>query len=260
MTVTNRAAEILRLLRLHGSCRIVDLAETLQVSDETIRRNIRPLVRRGLVLKVHGGIMLPDRMGEPPFQNRMQENREVKQRIAALAALQIKDGDSLILDGGATTAHVALALTGHRGLQVVTNSTEIARTLVGGEGNSVYMACGELRADDAAAFGIRACEFVRQFHVRHAILSIGAVNAWGFMDQHPCEAEFARAGMAQAERVLVVADRTKCGRDGFVRVCGLDEVDMLITDAEPPSSIARPLADAEVDVLIAQEKTLSAIG
>ncbi len=258
MAVTSRAAEILRQVRLHGSCRITDLAEALHVSDETIRRNIRPLVNRGLVLKVHGGIMLPDRMDEPPFQSRMQENREAKQRIAALTARRIKDGESIILDGGATTTYVALALTGHRSLQVVTNSTDIARTLVGSGNNSVHMAGGELRPDDAATFGIRACEFVRRFHVRHAILSIGAVNGWGFMDLHPCESEFAQAAITQAEHVIVVADHSKFGRDGFVRVCGLEDVDMLITDAEPPASIARALHEADVEVLIAGEEALPA--
>lgn len=258
MAVTSRAAEILRQVRLHGSCRITDLAEALHVSDETIRRNIRPLVNRGMVLKVHGGIMLPDRMGEPPFQSRMQENREAKQRIAALTARRIKDGESIILDGGATTTYVALALTDHTGLQVVTNSTDIARTLVGRGDNSVHLAGGELRPDDAATFGIRACEFVQRFHVRHAILSMGAVNGWGFMDVHPCEAEFAQAAMNQAERVTVVADHTKFGRDGFVRVCGLEDVDMLITDAEPPASIARPLSEADVEVLIAVDEALPA--
>ena len=258
MTVTSRSAEILRFVRLHGSCRIMDLAEALGVSDETIRRNIRPLVNRGMVLKVHGGIMLPDRMGEPSFRNRMQENREIKQRIAAIAARQIKDGDSIILDGGATTAYVALALTGHRNLQVATNSTDIARTLVGRGDNSVYMAGGELRADDAAAFGVRACEFVRQFHVRHAILSVTAVNGWGFMDQNPCEAEFAQAVMTQAERLIVVADHTKFGRDGFVRVCGLEQADVVITDKDPPASVAKQLARADVEVLIADGEAVTA--
>jgi DeoR family glycerol-3-phosphate regulon repressor len=251
MAVTNRSAEILRLVRLHGTCRINDLAEQLRVSDETIRRNIRPLVNKGLVLRVHGGIMLPDRMGELPFQSRLQENRQIKERIAALAAEQIKDGDSLMLDGGATNAHVALALTGHRDLQVVTNSTEIGRTLAARDANRVHVTGGELRADDLSTFGATALAFVRDFHVRHAILSIAAINGWGFMNHHPCESEFARAVMAQAERVIVVADEGKFGRDGFVKVCNLDEVDMLVTDAEPPASLAKQLADAEVEVLVA---------
>lgn len=252
MAVTNRSAEILRLVRLHGTYRISDLAHELQVSDETIRRNIRPLVNKGLVLKVHGGIMLPDRMDELPFQDRMREQSETKQRIAARAAQLINDGDSLMLDGGATTAHMALALAGHRDLQVVSNSTEIGRTLAARGNNRVYMAGGELRADDLATFGATALQFVQHFHVRHAMLSIAAVNGWGFMNNHPGESEFARALMVQAERVVVIADHAKFGRDGFVKVCNLDEVDAVVTDAAPPASLAEQLADAEVEVLVAE--------
>lgn len=251
MALTNRSAEILRLVRLHGSCRITDLATELGVSDETIRRNIRPLVGRGMVLKVHGGIMLPDRAGELPFHNRMQENRAAKQRIAAATAEQINSGDSLILDGGATTTYVALALTGHRDLQVVTNSTDIARTLAPHGQNRVHLAGGELRADDDATYGEPARDFVRQFHARHAILSIAAINAWGFMNRHPCEAEFAQSVMRQAERVVVVADHSKFGRDGFVKVADHQKVDVLITDTEPPASLAKRLAEADVEVQVA---------
>lgn len=259
MNAANRIEEILRLVRQRGSCRVTDLAVELGVSDETIRRNIRPLVARGLVLKVHGGIMLPDRVGELPFQSRMNTRREAKQRIARLAAQQIKNGDSVILDGGATTAHVALALGDHSDLQVVTNSTDIARTLLPRDSNRVFIAGGELRADDASVFGEAACAFVRSFHVRHAILSIAAINEWGFMNQNPCEAEFARAVMTQAERVVMVAECNKFGRDGFVKVCDLDAVDLVITDGDPPPSLTRRLADADVEILVA-DPPIRAVG
>ncbi len=252
MALTNRSAEILRLVRSHGSCRINDLAADLGVSDETIRRNIRPLVERGMVLKVHGGIMLPDRAGELPFHNRMQENRAAKEKIATLTAQQISNGDSLILDGGTTTTYVALALTGHRNLQVVTNSTDIARTLAPHGNNRIHLAGGELRADDATTFGDPACDFVRNFHARHAILSIAAINAWGFLDQNPCEAEFGRSVMEQSERVIVVADHSKFGRDGFVKVADHHRIDVLVTDIDPPASLAKRLADADIEVHVAE--------
>ena len=250
MAVTNRSAEILRLVRLHGTCRVNDLAEQLDVSDETIRRNIKPLVKRGLVLKVHGGIMLPDRLDERPFEHRLHEKPDAKERIGECTARLINNGDSLMLDGGATTAYVARALTAHRDLQVVTNSVEIGRTLVPHGRNCVHMAGGELRPDDLATFGATAVGFVRDFHVRHAILSISAINEWGFMDQHACDSEFARAVIAQAERVIVVADHGKFGRDGFVKVCDLSGVDIVVTDAEPPASLAKQLASAEVDIVV----------
>ena len=127
MTVSVRQSKILKLVRQQGSCTVVELSERLEVSDETIRRNVKPLVSEGLVIKVHGGIILPHRFEESPIQRRMLDNREAKERIAALVAQQVQDGDSLVLDTGSTTIYVARALSGHSNLVVVTNSTRIAR-------------------------------------------------------------------------------------------------------------------------------------
>lgn len=254
MAVSVRQSEILKLVRQQGSCTIGDLAERLAVSDETIRRNVKPLVSAGLVLKVHGGIILPDRFREPPIQRRMLDHKEAKERIAALVARQIQDGDSLVIDTGSTTTYVAKALMDHSNLVVVTNSTQIAGTLATRNGNRVFMAGGELRAHDAAAFGAETIDFVRRFQVRYAVLSIGAVHAvQGFMVYHLCEAEISRAAIAQSERCIVAADCSKFERSTLVRVCALDKVDLLVTDATPPPALAQQLAAAGVEVQVAGE-------
>ena len=252
MTASARQSDILKLVRQQGSCTIVELAERLAVSDETIRRNVKPLVSEGLVLKVHGGIILPHQFREPPIQRRMLENREAKERIAALVAEQVQDGDSLVIDSGSTTVYVARALSEHSNLVVVTNSTRIAGILAAGTGNQVFMAGGELRSHDAAAFGAETLEFIQRFRVGHAILSIGAVNATqGFMDHYLCEAEFSRAAMAQAERCIVAADSSKFDRSVLVQVCPLDAVDLLVPDTLPQPELARSLEAADLEVRVA---------
>lgn len=252
MRPVQRQSEILRVVRLRRACRIEELAEQLAVSAETVRRDVRRLAAEGLVLKLHGEVGLPEPLGEPPFQRRMMENRDAKQRIASRVAELVQDGDALMLDTGSTTAYVALALAGHSHLLVVTNSTEIARILATRNGNRVFMAGGELRADDAAAFGVQAQAFIRQFEVQHAILSIGGIGDNGsFMDFHIGEAEISQAIIGQAERVIVVADHGKFGRRGFVRVCGPEQVDLLISDRAAPSPLAECLVAAGVDVLTA---------
>jgi len=249
---SKRQSQILQRVRLRGACRIGELAGELDVSDETVRRDIQPLAERGLVHRVHGGIILPERQREPPFQRRMQEQREAKQRIAALTASRIHDGDTLMMDTGSTTAYVALALCEHANLLVVTNSVEIARTLATRNGNRVYMAGGELRPHDGASFGPAAHAFVRQFNVAYAILSIGAIDAdKGFMDFHLCEGEFSQRVMQQAEQVIVVADCSKFGRRAPIRVCGEEQVNVLITDAEPPAPLRARYREAGVEVQVA---------
>jgi DeoR family glycerol-3-phosphate regulon repressor len=157
-----------------------------------------------------------------------------------------------MLDTGSTTAYLARALTQRSGLMVVTNCAEIARTLAANGRNTVYLAGGEFRADDMANFGPAATRFVERFRVRHAVLSIGAIAADdGFMDFHLNEAEFSRAVIARANRVMVVADHSKFTAQAPVQVCGFAEVGALITDRPPPAAIARRLGEAGVRVTIA---------
>lgn len=249
---TKRQSEILKSVRLYGTCTVGKLAEELDVSDETIRRDVRSLVDEGLVLKVHGAIVAPDHLREDPFQLRLQENRDEKLRIAACAAELVGHGESLMLDTGSTTTYVAHSLMSHRNLFAITNSVEVARSLAGQNGNRVYMAGGELRADDGAAFGETATDFVSQFQVNKAFLSIGAISADnGFMDNELWEAEYSRTVIQQADQVIMVADHSKFDRRALVKVCSFDAVDTLITTESPPAAIRESLDAAGVDLIIA---------
>ncbi len=249
---TKRQAEILKTVQLFGTCSIGKLASDLNVSDETIRRDVRALVEEDMVMKVHGAIVAPDHLREDPFQLRLEENREEKLRIAAQAAILVDHGDSIMLDTGSTTTYVARALVAHRKLFAVTNSVEVARSLANQNGNRVYMAGGEIRADDGAAFGETATNFISQFQVDKAFLSISAISSEnGFMDAELSEAEYSRTVIQQAAQTIVVADHTKFERHALVKVCDFGAVDTLITTITPPSVIAEKLDAAEVKVIIA---------
>ena len=251
--LSKRHAEILRILNEEGSVAVSALATRLGVSLETVRRDVKPLTENGTVLKIHGAVGLAGQVGEAPFQRRMRENAQAKQRIARQLASTIRNGDSIMLDTGTTTSYVARELLGHRRLTVVTNSSDIARTLAAVNGNRVYMAGGELRSDSMAAFGVSAIEFIARFSVAHAIISAGAVGAAGIMDFDLEEAEFAGKMLSCGERKVVVTDQSKFGRQGLVTVCALDTIDELVTDAAPPKAIAGALRRAEVKLTIAAD-------
>ncbi len=249
--LSKHESEILRTVRMSGSCTISELAELLSVSDETIRRHVQPLVKKGLVHRVHGGIVLPDQ--EAPFQRRLAENQRIKQCIAKKAAEWIQHGDSLFIDSGTTTSYVAMALSRHRNLSVVTNSTEIARALASRNSNRVYIAGGELRSDDAASFGKAAVDFIQQFDLKYALLSIGAIKRTGeFFNFHLQEAEISRAAISQSEQVIMVADHSKFSRKGLTRVCDLNAVDYFITDTTVPSEIRKLAAECATEIVVTE--------
>ncbi len=240
--LTSRQRTILEAARADGTVRIGELAHQMGVSLETIRRDIKPLVKGGSLIKHHGAVSPAAFAGEAPFERRLRENSAEKREIARLAAELISDGDSVMLDTGTTTSILARELLQKTGLTIVTNSSDIARTLATVNGNKVYMAGGELRGDNGAAFGRTAIEFVSNFSVRHAIISIAAVDtATGLMDHQLAEAEFARTVLSCGQKRTVVTDHTKFSRSALVKVCGFDGFDLLITDKEPPPAAAEQM-------------------
>lgn len=251
MFSTQRQSEILRLVRARQTCTVTELADAFAVSDETIRRDLKPLIAEGALVKVHGGVMLPERLDEPPFQRRLEENLAAKRAMAAAVCERVRDGDSLILDGGTTCVHIAQALCARSRLTVVTNSAEIARTLAPRHGNRVFIASGEVRADDAAAFGESTLTFIRQFHVQYAIVSVTAIDTQGrFMDAQPDDVSYTLAAFAQAERRVVVADHSKFGHTALVHAFGPDGLDLLVTDRAPPPAIAQVFAATELEISV----------
>jgi len=251
MDYSPRHGRILSLLNDEGTIGVGELAQRLDVSVETVRRDIKALAGRGDIVRMHGVIGLPSAISEAPFERRMRENRQAKEAIARLAAATIRDGESIMLDTGTTTSILARALLGHRRLTVVTNSSDIARTLATLNGNKVYMAGGELRSDSGAALGFSAIEFVNRFSVDHAVISAGAVNAaTGVMDYDLEEAQFGQAVLARGRRRVVVTDASKFGQKGLVRVCALSDFDELVVNRAPPDDLADALALAEVAVKV----------
>ena len=251
---SKRHGEIMRLLQAEGTITVSVLAERLGVSLETVRRDVKPLADEGAVVKMHGAIGLPNLTGEAPFERRMRDNAEGKRAIARYAAASIRDGDSIMLDTGTTTSYLARELLGHRRLTVVTNSSDIARTLATVNGNKVYMAGGELRSDNGAAFGVSANEFVSHFSVTHAFVTAGAIDKrLGLMDYNLEEAEFARMVLSRGARTSVVTDYTKFGRHGLVQVCGFEGFNELITDRQPPREIVSAIRAAGGTLTVAPD-------
>lgn len=242
--LSKRHAAILKLLETGGTVSVADLALELGVSLETVRRDLGPLAAAGTVIRVHGAVGLAGQLGEAPFQKRMRENAAAKQAIALTAAAMVRDGDSLMLDTGSTTSFVARALARHQRLTVITNSTDIARLLLGRNGNRVFLAGGALRPDSGAAFGKSALDFIAGFRASLAILSAGALDSGGPMDHDLDEAELARLMLARADRALLVSDASKFDRAGLVRIADFAAFAVLVTDRPPPPGIAAALTAA----------------
>jgi DeoR family transcriptional regulator, glycerol-3-phosphate regulon repressor len=248
---SKRQVAILAHIRTKGTATVAELAEGLGVSEETIRRDAKLLESKGDVLKLHGALALPHLAGEAPFDRRIRENSDAKRAIAKRAVQFVEDGDSLMIDTGTTTSIFAQELRVKRNLTIVTNSSDIAKTLATVNGNIVYMAGGALKGDNGAAFGPPAVEFLSRFRVKHTFISIGALDAKdGPMDADLSEAEIAHMALSRADNRIILSDSSKFGKTALVKVCEFSEVNHLITNAHPDSGLSHALDLAGVIVTV----------
>ncbi len=249
----HRQREILdELRRSGGSSRIQNIARVLNVSEETVRRNIKRLVNNGVVEKVHGGARLLEIEQEGDLRQRMLENPAAKLRIAEHVASLIKDGSSLFLDIGSTTTYIADALKAHKRLLVITNSVAVAYKLATRNENRVFMVGGELRAHDGGAFGSGAMEFASRFHADYAILSSAAISAEnGIMLQDLEEAKFSQMIMKKSGKRIVAADSRKFHTTAPIVVGDPALVDVIVTDEPPPQTIIDAAREWSTEIVVA---------
>ncbi|MEH6359486.1 MAG: DeoR/GlpR family DNA-binding transcription regulator [Amylibacter sp.] len=197
-------------IALRGTMTVAEMSGLLGVSDQTVRRIIKPLVESSKVQKIHGAIKSVDNPMTAPFQTRMQHNRTAKAALAAKLADMVDNGQSLAIDTGSTAGFVAQALRVKRNLTIVTNSTYVASTLAMMPGNRVFMAGTQLRDHDGAAFDRTAFETIERMEVQTSILTAAQVHPKrGFLVHEQCEADIAKAMSSIAQQTIFAVDHSK---------------------------------------------------
>ncbi|MBM4143499.1 MAG: DeoR/GlpR transcriptional regulator [Lentisphaerae bacterium] len=227
-----RQERVRGVLRERGVVSVEELRARLGVSGATVRRDLEALNRRGQVRRVHGGaVCVEGRLDEPLFDDKTAIAAREKQRIAEAALKLVKQGDSVFLDGGSTVLALARLLTGYSGLTAVTNSLRVA-ALFAGVGPRVIMAGGELRRLSQTFVGALSRPLLEQLRFDTAFMgTIGLTAADGMTTTDAREALTKETVMANARRVVLLADGSKIGAVSFVKVGALDKVDVLITDS-----------------------------
>lgn len=247
-----RQERLIELAKSQGSVSLENLAAELQVSVQTVRRDVQQLAQSGQLVRFHGGVRAGATASNITYQQRESLNAEAKARIGRAVAARIPNDCSLMLTVGTTTCAVARELRNHRGLRVVTNDMAIAQVLSANREVEVHMCGGFVRPRDHAVVGEAAVDFVRQFRFDTVILGVAGIEEDGSMrDFDYREVKVTEAAMAHSRQVWVVADSSKFGRSAMVEVAHVSKIDALFTDAPPGPEIAALLEQAGVAVEIA---------
>lgn len=252
MPTSKYSKEILRQVDMLGTVTVQELSRSMGVSTQTIRRVSRPLAESGALSKVHGALVSKKTALDPPFLSRMNLHREAKVAIARAVADLVKDGDSLTIDTGSTSAFAAQLLRNRRELTIVTNSAFVASTLAMIPGNNVSMAGTQLRDHDGASFDRSAFQVVERAQVDFCILSASMAHPEkGFLVHEQCEVDMAMAMMASAARTIMAVDGSKfepLERRPSLRQPDLKRGDILVTDTKPPEAFDRLLEGLDVRI------------
>jgi DeoR family glycerol-3-phosphate regulon repressor len=252
MTLNPRQRQILDAVRQQVTVSLELLAQQLDVTPQTVRRDVKLMEEAGLLARYHGGVGLPSSVENIDYSERQVLNVDAKRRIASAVAAQVPPGCSLLINIGTTTEEVARALVHHRGLHVVTNNLNVAAILCDSQDCEVILAGGVVRARDRGIVGETTIDFIRQFKVDIGIIGISSIEPDGTLrDFDPREVKVAQAIIEQSRAVWLVADHDKFSRQALMRIADASQIDVLFTDVEPPEALAKLLREAKVKVVVA---------
>ena len=230
MSATERRRLILRTVRSGESVQVADLARRLGVSQMSLRRDLARLARVGKLTRVHGGAVTSEE-DEPPFGVIEVERAAAKRAIGRAAAALVEDGQTVMIDIGTTTLAFARHLHG-RPLTVITSSLAIVQELLPDSGIELVVLGGIVRRNYRSLVGMLAEDALRQVSADIAFLGTSGIrDDLAVMDTTMAETPIKRGMIRAAQRNILLADAQKFSMGGTVRVCDLNDLDGLVTDA-----------------------------
>ena len=227
MLAIERKNQILTILQDEKKVVVAELSAKFGVSEETIRRDLEKLEKEGYVVKAYGGAVLNENAQKDlPSMVRRKTNIVGKQRIAELISARIKDGDSIMLDASSTALYITL----------ITNSVEILYETSDMAGWKIFSTGGIMAEGAMALIGTYANSMVERLHVAKTIVSCkGLEKRRGITDSSEVHSSTKRAMLAAAEKKILAVDHLKFDRSAFDRVCGFENIDVIVTDRRPSS-------------------------
>ncbi len=248
-----RHNRILHVLKEQGFVTVSGLSDDLDVSEVTIRRDLKTLEDLRLLQRTHGGATQRNHIvRDRPVSEKASQHADEKRRIGEAAARFVEPHDRIILASGTTIMQMAHALADRSDLTVITNAMNVAFELTRSPGIEVHVLGGMLRKMSTSVVGPVAEAMLQQFTCRKLFLGVDGFDIQhGLTTSNAFEAHLNTCMIAAAEQTIVLADASKFGLRSFGRICGIDHVDRVITDASVSPSIVEQLEENGITVQIA---------
>ena len=251
MFAEERRLKIAEMINRGDSVKVAQLSREFGVSESTIRRDLNELEKFGLITRTHGGAVSTQiNKLEATFNEKQDKYLEEKQKIGKIAAQQIQDGDTIIIDSGTTTWHIAKYIEA-KNITIITNSIALANELSNREDIQLINTGGIIRSNTKAQVGSIAEKTIRQFRVDKTFIGANGVSLKsGITTPTLQEAEVKQAMIDVANKVYLLVDESKFEQVYFSWICDMEDMDYIITNRERPEDEMVQYKNLGVNILV----------
>lgn len=252
INLAERHQFILSKLQKEGNLNVVELCKELKVSSVTIRKDLKVLEDKNLLFRTHGGATLNNPyIVDRPVNEKEKFQSVEKMNIGAAGAGLVSDNDSIIIASGTTVMSLAKNIIPKNGLTVITSALNVALELMKYPTVEVLQLGGLLRKSSSSVMGSYAENILSNFFCSKLFLGVDGIDLdFGLTTTNAMEAHLNRQMIAVSQKIIVLADSTKFGRRGFGKICGLDEIDQIITDSGVSDHVVQALEGMGITVTI----------
>ncbi|MHB1153432.1 MAG: DeoR/GlpR family DNA-binding transcription regulator [Eubacteriales bacterium] len=251
MFTLERRNQILSYLKENKSASITDLSKMFFIGEATIRRDLDKLEKQNLIKRTYGGAVLTEGLNtEIPISVREKERAAAKEYIGELAGRFVSDGDSIIMDSSTTTYAMIPYLKQRNDLTIITNGLKTATGLGETLHTKVYCTGGKLRENSLSLVGQGANNYIKNFSIQKLFFSCRGISPKnGAMDNSEEEAELRKIMMERSEKVFLLCDGSKFNKNAFYKICELNRIDCIITDAEPDRDMLQVFHSNGIEII-----------
>jgi DeoR family transcriptional regulator, fructose operon transcriptional repressor len=238
--ISERYRVIIRELEIKNKINVIDLAAKLNVTPETIRKDLSALEEKKKLRRIHGGaIQYFGLIKEPHFNKKVGISHNQKKWIGEAAATFIKNGETIALDVGSTTLHIASSIKNVKNVTIVTNSLAAAEILNNRLENQLFdgkviVLGGTTNPLQRSTSGSLTNLLLEHFYFDKAFISCGGISKDGICDFNIDEAAASSIMMKRSKKVYVVADSSKMNQMALFHIGSFSSIDCVITDQEMP--------------------------
>lgn len=248
-----RQDKLIQWVNDKGYASVEELSALLNVSTQTIRRDIKKLSDERLMVRHHGGASSPATKHNLDYELRKGAHTEQKHAIARAIAAMIPDNSTLFITIGTTAEVIASYLANKNNLQIITNSLRVANLLHSNKSIDVLIPSGKVKAFNGGIVGTEAINFISQFRFDYLITSAASIDSDGTLLEYDLsETILTQTVMKSARHVLVGMDSSKFIPKGSIALANLSDISYLFTDSQPSAALTAIAKQADSNIVVCQ--------